>query len=214
MYHPGDQWQYDLGSQILGVLIARAAAQPLEVFMEERLFGPLGMADTAFYVPESKIHRFATNYYPSDEGLKVYDEATGGEWSKPPLLPQSAGGLVSTADDLLAFARMMSNGGSLGEIQILKPETIAQMTSNQVTPAQTAGQEIFLGDAGWGFGMAVRPQGSIPAGYGWDGGLGTSWYNDPEKNLTGILLTQVSWTSPIPPPIREAFWHHAHQTTP
>jgi CubicO group peptidase (beta-lactamase class C family) len=109
MHQPGERWLYNTGSDVMGVLIARAAGQPLETFLRERIFEPLGMKDTGFSVPAEKIGRMATGYWtdPGTGALTVYDEAAGGQWSQPPAFPSGGGGLVSTIDDYLAFGQMM-----------------------------------------------------------------------------------------------------------
>ncbi|HEU4945657.1 MAG TPA: serine hydrolase domain-containing protein [Kribbella sp.] len=173
-YQPGEQWLYNTGSQILGVLVARAAGQPLEAFLRERLFEPLGMTDTGFTVPPEKLDRLATSYQDGE----VFDGVEDSQWISPPAFPDGAGGLVSTADDYLAFARMLLRDGQ----GILSPASVEQMTTNQLLPGQTSD---FLGDAGWGLGLSVAAD-----RYGWDGGLGTSWYNVPGDDLVAILLTQ------------------------
>lgn len=203
MFQPGERWQYDIGIDVLGVLIARAAGQPLETFMKERIFEPLGMVDTGFYVPEEKIDRLVTSY---SDG-KVYDAAEGGEWSRPPKLAIASGGLVSTADDYLLFARMMLEGGGA----ILSRPTVETMTIPQISDAQHADNEMFFGNnRTWGFGMGVftkRDEPSAnPGRFGWDGGLGTSCYMDPKEDLVAMLLTQQSWESPEGPAVWSDFW--------
>src|SRR6202022_1829297 len=98
MHQPGERWLYNTGSDVLGVLIARASDQPLETFLRERLFEPMGMKDTGFSVPPASLDRLATSYWtdPTSGRLAVYDEARGGQWSRPPAFPSGAGGLVST----------------------------------------------------------------------------------------------------------------------
>ena len=115
MHQPGERWMYNTGSDVLGVLIARASGQPLETFLRERIFEPLGMKDTGFSVPAAKLDRLATSYRtdPATGALELYDEAAGGQWSRPPAFPSGAGGLVSTVDDYLAFGQMMLNKGKL-----------------------------------------------------------------------------------------------------
>ena len=112
MHQPGERWMYNTGSDVLGVLIARAAGQPFETFLRERLFEPLGMKDTGFSVPAGKIgparHQLLEPI-PKSGALEVYDPAEGGQWSRPPAFPSAAGGLVSTVDDYLAFGRMLLN---------------------------------------------------------------------------------------------------------
>jgi CubicO group peptidase (beta-lactamase class C family) len=109
MHQPGEKWMYNTGSDVLGVLIARASGQTLETCLRQRLFEPLGMKDTGFSVPATKLDRLATSYWTNAEtgALELYDEAEGGQWSRPPAFPSGAGGLVSTIDDYLAFGQMM-----------------------------------------------------------------------------------------------------------
>jgi CubicO group peptidase (beta-lactamase class C family) len=114
MHQPGEGWMYHTGSDVLGVVIARASGQPLETFLRERLFEPLGMRDTGFSVPATQINRLATSYWTNAEtgALELYDEAKSGQWSRPPAFPSGGGGLVSTVDDYLAFGQMMLNKGN------------------------------------------------------------------------------------------------------
>ncbi|MGV3616748.1 MAG: serine hydrolase domain-containing protein [Fimbriimonas sp.] len=216
LHQPGERWMYNTGSDVLGVLIARASGQSLDAFLQERLFGPLGMKDTAFSVPADKLDRFATSYdtnWQSGE-RQIYDPAVGGKWSEPPTFPAGGGGLVSTADDFLAFGRMMLNGGKHGRERILSRLSVEAMTTNQLTPDQRVGTELFLQNRGWGFGVGVVQErdatAAIPGRFGWDGGLGTSWSSDPKEELVGVLLTQQSWTSPTPPPVCQDFWTCAY----
>jgi CubicO group peptidase (beta-lactamase class C family) len=218
LHQPGERWMYDLGFDVLGVLIARAAGQPFEDFLRERIFEPLGMKDTAFYVPAEKIDRLATQYVPGRSGLHVSDPAAGGQWSVPPAFPAGAAGLVSTAEDLLAFSQMMLNKGQArgdggDRTRLLARPTVELMTTDQLTDAQKAFGGLVAGDfdsTGWGFGVSVVTRRDIlsgtPGRYGWTGGLGTSWYADPAEDLTGILLTQTMWTSPAGPDVHRDFW--------
>lgn len=141
IYQPGERWLYNTGSDLLGVLIARAAGQPFERFCRERIFEPLGMRDTAFSVPPGQIRRLATAYWidPQSGERAVFDPAEGGQWSGPPAFPSGAGGLVSTADDYLAFARMLLGGGRLDGVRLLARPTVEAMVSDQLTAAQKAG---------------------------------------------------------------------------
>jgi CubicO group peptidase (beta-lactamase class C family) len=143
---PGERWIYTTASNILGVLIARAAGQSFGDFLEERIFGPLGMNDTAFHVPPAKIERLVTAYRPKDGSLDVWDDPATGGWSKPPAFEQADGGLVSTADDYLAFVRMLLADGLHEGRQMLSSDAVAAMTSNQLTPAQRKDGEIILQD--------------------------------------------------------------------
>ncbi len=105
MCQPGEKWLYNMGSDVLGVLIARATGQPFETLLRERIFEPLGMKDTGFSVPPANIDRLATSYRPNFQTgvLEVHDESAGGQWSRPPAFPSGGAGLVSTIDDYLAF---------------------------------------------------------------------------------------------------------------
>jgi CubicO group peptidase (beta-lactamase class C family) len=220
MDQPGERWMYHTGSDVLGVLIARASGRPLETFLHERIFEPLGMKDTGFSVPEGKIDRLTTSYVvnPQTGALDVYDEAKGGQWSRPPQFPSAGGGLVSTVDDFLAFSLMMLGYGKHGSERILSRPSIETMTTDQLTPEQKAGTGLLAGywnSHGWGFGVSVVTQRTEVSGsvgqYGWDGGLGTSWRVDPREQMCGILLTQRAWTSPVPPNVCGDFWTSAYQ---
>jgi CubicO group peptidase (beta-lactamase class C family) len=199
MHQPGEAWMYHTGSDLLGVFIARASGQAFESYLRERVFEPLGMADTGFFVPRAKLARFATQYETQPGGaLALHDEPASGAWSRPPAFPSGGAGLVSTADDYLAFARMLLGRGR----QLLSRASLDAMTRDQLEPAQREGGRLFLDGRGWGFGVATGPG----ARYGWDGGFGTSWANDPSTGTIGILLTQAAWTSPEPPRICVDFW--------
>jgi CubicO group peptidase (beta-lactamase class C family) len=202
MFQPGERWMYNTGAEILGVLIARASGQPFDVFLRERVFEPLGMKDTAFFVPPADLGRFATSYRtdPETGALHVNDEPSG-QWSKPPAFPSGAAGLVSTAPDFLAFAEMLLRGGA----PILSRPSVETMTTDQLTPEQKAVSGFFPGDfdaRGWGFGVGIVTRRESPAApigqYGWDGGLGTIWRNDPSEAMITILMTNAMWLSPRP----------------
>lgn len=219
MYQPGERWLYNVGADVLGVLIARAAGQSFGDFLRERIFEPLGMRDTGFFVPADKLDRFATSYEADHEtgALTLSDAAEGGQWTASPPFESGAGGLVSTVDDYLAFCQMMLGKGTLGNQRILARPTIEAMTTDQLTTEQRTGAELFFRDhSSWGLGMAVytkRTAGwSVPGRFGWDGGLGTSAYTDPAEDLIGILMTQVNWTSPSGPQIMSDFWTAAYAT--
>ena len=221
MHQPGKRWMYSTGSDVLGVLIARASGQPFEAFLRERIFDPLGMKDTGFSVPAEKINRLATSYAtnPQTGAFEVYDQPASGQWSRPPAFPAGASGLVSTADDFLAFSQMMLNKGKLGSVRILSRPSVELMTTDQLTPEQKATSgltEVFFESRGWGFGVSIvtrRTELAASIGmYGWDGGLGTSWRADPAENLTGILLTQCMWPSPSGPDVFLDFWAALYQS--
>lgn len=213
VYQPGERWLYNSGTEILGVLIARVAGMTFGEFLGDRIFAPLGMTDTAFYVPKDKHHRFATAYArdPATKKLKVFDGPVTGKFSSPPVFENGSAGLVSTADDFNAFAQMMLNGGGLGSVRILSRTSVELMTRNHISSDEKRESQLFLGNTrGWGFGMSVfRELGdpdAAPGRFGWDGGYGTSWYSDPRAQLTGILLTQRMMDSPQPPRAFTDFW--------
>jgi CubicO group peptidase (beta-lactamase class C family) len=215
MHQPGERWMYELSFAVLGILIARAAGESLEAFLRERIFEPLGMHDTGFSVPAEKLGRLASAYIKRQEtgAFELYDGAETSKWSRPPSFPDACNGLVSTVDDYLAFGRMLLNGGEVEGTRILSWPSVELMTTDQLLPGQTAGSEMILGAGrGWGFGVSevTRPDDvtSVPGRFGWDGGLGTSWYADPNAELTAILMTQVL---SFPSGIDDAFWTSVYQ---
>jgi CubicO group peptidase (beta-lactamase class C family) len=156
--------------------------------LRTRIFEPLGMADTAFWT--SQHDRLATAYQPTPGGLIVADPPDGA-WGTPPAFEDGAAGLVSTVDDLYAFARMFLAGGA----PVLAPESVAAMTVDQLTAEQKArgglGFDLFEHQS-WSYGQAVRDTGA----FGWNGGYGTSWLVDPARDLVVIVLTQRLFSSP------------------
>jgi CubicO group peptidase (beta-lactamase class C family) len=214
------RWLYNTGSDVLGVLIARASGQPLETFMRERIFAPLGMRDTGFSAPAEKLDRLATSYLapPSTGAAEIYDPAAGGQWSHPPVFPSGAGGLVSTVDDYLAFGQMMLNKGAHDGERILSRRSVELMTADHLTPEQKARSALVPGawdSHGWGFGVSMVTRRDDMAGsvgsFGWDGGLGTSWSSDPQEEMVAILMSQSGWSSPSPPSVCLDFWVLAYQ---
>jgi CubicO group peptidase (beta-lactamase class C family) len=205
MDQPGTQWRYNTSSQILGVLIARAAGQPVETFYAERIFSPLGMTDTGFVVPQSARHRLVPCYEQADGGLAAFDD--GGEWERPRPFPDCGAGLVSTVGDYLAFGQMLLAGGTHGGTHILAPELVAAMTTDHLTAGQRAEAGPILDGRGWGFGLSIieRPEAGGVKGYGWSGGFGTHWVNDPDEGLVAVLCTQVL-AFPGGPGLESDFW--------
>ena len=197
MYQPGERWQYNAGSLVLGVLVARAAGQPLETFFRTRIFEPLGIKETGFSMPAEQTHRLPSQYTTDFQTGEVELQTLTGPdvWTRPPVFPSGAGGLLSTADDYLAFARLLLNKGLHRGERLLSERSIEMMTTNHLTPDQIAGGGILLSGSGWGFGMAVTvapdPVSPVPARYGWSGGYGTTWFNDPHRQLIAIALTQT-----------------------
>ncbi|GAA1922395.1 serine hydrolase [Streptomyces sodiiphilus] len=219
MHQPGERWMYHTAFDVLGVLLARASGQPLEEFLRERLFEPLGMTDTGFHVPPSALDRLTTSYArdPETGGPALYDGVEDSQWSRPPVFPSGAGGLVSTAADCLAFGQMLLRGGRHGGVRVLSRPSVELMTTDQLTPAHKARSAFgagFWDSRGWGLGMSVvtrRDQvGTVPGQFGWNGGLGTSWYSDPAEEMTGVLLTQCMEGAELSP-VEADFWTCAYQ---
>jgi CubicO group peptidase (beta-lactamase class C family) len=220
VHQPGERWLYNSGSDILGVLISRVVGTSLEEFLRERIFAPLGMNDTSFSVPASKLDRLASSYWTNFETgeLEVFDGVDDSRWASPPVFESGAGGLVSTVDDLLAFGQMMLEGGKHGNQRILSRPSVELMTTDHITAEQKAVSGFFpdfWDSHGWGFGVSIVTRrtdiAATPGRYGWDGGYGTSWYVDPKEELVGILMTQRVWDSPSPPGVLLDFWTSAYQ---
>jgi CubicO group peptidase (beta-lactamase class C family) len=198
MYQPGERWQYNTGSLVLGVLVARASRQALGDFFRSRIFEPLGMKDTGFSMSADRTGRLPSNYMTNFQTGKMELQTASGPrvWTEPPAFPSGAAGLVSTIDDYLAFARLLLNEGIHNGKRLLSRDSVRLMTTNHLTPELIATGGPLLAGQGWGFGMAVvtAPDevSSVPGRYGWNGGYGTSWFNDPSRNLVAIAMTQVS----------------------
>jgi CubicO group peptidase (beta-lactamase class C family) len=224
MHQPGEKWMYHTGSDVLSVLIGRASGQSFADFLRERIFAPLGMKDTDFYVPTEKQDRLATSYTrdPVTNELKVHDHPHASRWGKPPSFASGGGGLVSTADDYLAFCRMMLGKGLYRHARILSAASVELMTMDHLSDTQKQGMEMFFGDShggfksGWGFGVGVDSKRvdlfSVPGRFGWAGGVGTIAYSDPSKNLVGILMMQRMMESPIVPRVMTDFWTLVYQS--
>ncbi|MFI6323981.1 serine hydrolase domain-containing protein [Nonomuraea sp. NPDC050556] len=211
-HQPGAGWRYHTGSDVLGVLMSRLTGQSLDDLMRERLFDPLGMRDTGFQVPADQLHRLPTAY----SGDGVVDDARDSLWARPRPMQSAGGGLVSTADDLLAFCTMMLDKGRYGGARILSRPTVELMTTDLLTEEQKAGNEVFFGEgSGWGLGFNVVTRRTeiydTPGRFGWTGGTGTTAYTDPAEGLIGILLTQRYMDSPMPPKVFQDFWTVAYQ---
>jgi len=179
---PGERWMYNTGASVLGILLSRAAGVSFGDVLRTRIFEPLGMTQTAFWANDPD--RLVAAYRPAPAGLEIWD-APDGEYSRPPAFEDGAAGLVSTADDMLAFARMFLRGGN----PVLSAESVRAMTTDQLTPEQKAhgglGPDFFTGQS-WSYCQAVEDSGA----FGWNGGFGTSWLVDPVRDLVVILLTQ------------------------
>jgi CubicO group peptidase (beta-lactamase class C family) len=219
-FQPGERWMYHMSAEILGVLISRVAGKPLGAFLQERIFEPLGMKDSGFYVPEDKLDRLATCYltdFVTGE-VAILDEARAGLVARPPLFEAGGGGLVSTVDDMLAFGRMMLNKGVYEGERILSRPSVELMTMDHITQEQKALSpffENFWDDRSWGLGISVITRRSdlagVPGRFGWDGAFGTSWYVDPMEEFIGVLMTQRRPGFLSLPPVILDFWTAAYQ---
>ncbi|MFD0902222.1 serine hydrolase domain-containing protein [Actinomadura sediminis] len=206
VHQPGERWMYHTGSEVLGVLIARATGRPLADVLRERIFDPLGMHGTGFHIAPGDAPRLVTSYAPDDTGrLVVRDDPR----DRPPGFPSGGGGLVATADDVAAFFGAMLDGGG----PVLTRALVEPMTSDHLTPAQRAGAEPLPGTSGWGFGVAVETRRSGPAArpgrFGWQGGLGTTAFADPAGDVVGVLCTQVAVWAPGMQRLMADFWNQA-----
>ncbi|GAB3963357.1 serine hydrolase domain-containing protein [Plantactinospora veratri] len=198
MHQPGERWQYDSAADVLGVLVARAAGRPLPELLRDRIFVPLGMVDTGFTVPAAHADRLAGLYArdPATGVLAERDVSGPAEWAVPPVFPAGANGLVSTAPDYLAFARLLLRRGVHQGRRLLSEESVELITTNHLTPEQIASGGPVLDGYGWGYcvAVAVTPDeaSAVSGGYGWSGGYGTSWFTDPHRDLIAIVMTQTA----------------------
>jgi CubicO group peptidase (beta-lactamase class C family) len=207
-FSPGTAWNYSVSIDVLGYLIEKLSGVSFGEFLRTRLFGPLGMNDTDFYVPPDKTDRFASCYQPETQrgGLKLQDDARESAYSTPPKLESGGGGLVSTAHDYLRFCRMMLNGGTLDGVQILSPKTVALFSLNHLPDGREVADMALPGMfsessyAGVGFSLGcgvniidvakTRLPGSLGE-YFWGGAAATAFWVDPKEELTVVFMTQV-----------------------
>jgi CubicO group peptidase (beta-lactamase class C family) len=219
-HQPGERWLYHMSGEILGALIARVSGKSLGAFLHERIFEPLGMIDTGFHVPEAKLERLPTCYGTDmvTGKLVVLHDAGGGYAARPPIFESGAGGLVSTAEDLLAFGQMMLANGASGAERILSRPAIELMTMDQLTPEQKAASpffEHFWDGHSWGLGLGLvtarNDLADVPGRFGWDGAFGTSCWIDPTEELVGVLMTQRRPDRFHLPPVVLDFWTSAYQ---
>ncbi len=190
-HQPGEGWTYGLSHDVLGRVVEVVSGKGLDPYLQERILQPLDLHDTFFFVPEEKRERVATIYRSGDGGTltpipKNYGSTT---------FFSGGGGLFSTARDYTRFAQMMLNGGELDGVRILKPETIAMMTTNQLGDKDARIAGIPLGKYGLGFGLMMSPAkaGEPPVlnRYYWGGFFSTNFWIDPRHDLVAVIMTQV-----------------------
>jgi CubicO group peptidase (beta-lactamase class C family) len=213
LHQPGEAWLYNTCSDILGVLIARVSGRPLPDFLAERLFEPLGMADTGFAVPAGKLGRFTSYYRAGPAGGLDLVDAPGGQWSSPPAFPSGSGGLVSTVDDWHRFAQMLLARGRAGGRELLSAASVRQMATDQLASSQRDASRLFLDGQGWGFGGSVDVEAidpwNVPGRYGWVGGTGTASHITASTGTVTVLLSQLEMTGPTPPALMRDFRRYA-----
>jgi CubicO group peptidase (beta-lactamase class C family) len=199
-YQPGEGWEYSVAVDVQGALVERISGVPFAQFLEERLFKPLGMADTGFFVPENKLARLATIYTPGPNST-LAPMPRDPNVSKAPGMPSGGGGLYSTATDYLRFAQMLANEGDLNGVRILAPSSVQLMRSNQLPDRLRTGKHgigYYRMQPGLGFGydVAVIEEPSkigSTAGAGtylWDGVAGTWFWVDPTNDVVFIGMIQ------------------------
>jgi CubicO group peptidase (beta-lactamase class C family) len=203
-YQPGTLYRYSVATDVLGFLVQVVSGMPFDEFLKQRIFEPLGMVDTDFYVPPEKIERFSTVYGPDEQGgLKVVDASQASHYAMPARFVSGGGGLVSTAGDYLRFCRMLLNEGELDGERLLGRKTVELMTTNHMP----IGVQPFPEDAFAGFGLGVSVRLELrqsrrlesPGTFGWGGAANTNFWIDPKEEVIGILMLQYmpSDTYPI-----------------
>lgn len=201
MYAPGEHFVYNTASDVAGALIARVSGMGLDRFLETRIFEPLGMTDTGFWVPRAKRARLATSYRGGAGTLVPMMSDT--RYMEPPVFPSGAAGLVSTVDDYLAFARMLLNKGEADGARILSRKSVELMTTDQLTkdPAKRLlGGPAFWRGSGFGLGFMVTTKrldlGPSVGSFWWNGATGVTWTVDPHEDLIYLNFIQRNGTPP------------------
>jgi CubicO group peptidase (beta-lactamase class C family) len=189
---PGATWHYSLAHDVLGYLIGLMAGKPFDIFLRERIFEPLGMPDTSFYVPQEKLERFGPLYSAPDEnGLAILDDVTTSPFVRPDAVPSGGAGLVSSMSDYLRFMRMLANGGELDGVRLLKQSTVTAMTANQLTGPAFPVRFNNEPWPGMGFGFGVGVQVTDEPQIGWIGVSGTTAWIYPRQEMIVIAIPQA-----------------------
>jgi CubicO group peptidase (beta-lactamase class C family) len=218
-FSPGEAWNYSVSTDVLGYIVGKVSGIPFEVFLKERIFDPLGMVDTGFYVPEEKVSRFCACYAIGALGSKtastqeptLQDDSRTSAYLKPPTFVSGGGGLVSTAMDYMRFARMLLQGGELDGVRLLGPKTLELMTANHLPGgldlprlSRSMFSEATYEGVGFGLGFAttITPSSTlIPGSAGdffWGGAASTFFWVDPREDLIVLFLTQLLPSSAHP----------------
>jgi CubicO group peptidase (beta-lactamase class C family) len=189
LFEPGTRWHYGFSTDVLGHLIERIGGQPLDAFLEQRIFAPLGMADSYFDVPPEAVPRFGTNHYVRDGQVTVQDNPREDPEFIGVTFLSGGGGLVMTAENYMRFCLMLAGSGEFDGKRFLKPETVAQMTANHLPGGLSAGA-----NTGFGLGFAIVLEGSDavppPGSYSWGGAAGTFFWIDPQADLAAVFMPQ------------------------
>jgi CubicO group peptidase (beta-lactamase class C family) len=214
LYQPGERWLYSVAVDVQGLLIERLSGQSLADFMHARIFEPLGMTDTGFYVPAQKLPRLASLYRGDQNGKLAAMPSTAGLLSedptKPPGMPSGGGGLYSTAADYLRFAQMLGNGGELNGVRLLAPSSVQLIRTNHLAERLqngTFGIGYYFMQPGLGYGYDVAvledpARLGSPAGKGtflWDGLAGTWFWVDPTNDVVFVGMIQRLLNTPGAP---------------
>lgn len=199
LYQPGTTWNYSRSTDVLGYLVEVLSGKPLDVFLKERIFIPLGMEDTDFYVPEEKYERVGSVYAPDSAGIKIIMKPDTNSVSTPVKFLSGNGGLYSTAADYLVFSQMLLNKGVYNGVRILESKTVDLMTTNRISGVRMPDDDFFgplMTGMGFGFGFAVITDKSkadmtgSDGSYWWSGSGNTYFWIDPHEDLIMILMTQ------------------------
>jgi CubicO group peptidase (beta-lactamase class C family) len=216
-FEPGSHWHYSVANDVLGRLIEVVAAQPFDVFLEARILGPLKMKDTAFYVPDTKLDRFASLYRRDGAGMRLVETPADSDYRNAEPVPFGGSGLVSTAADYLRFAQMLLNGGELDDVRLLGRKTVELMMADHLGPdikrprlneswlGQTENRSgdmnLGLGHGYGGYVITDVAENDVPGSvgtYAWGGGASTYFFIDPQEELIGLFLTQLTPSSSYP----------------
>ena len=216
-FEPGSHWHYSVANDVLGRLIEVVAAQPFDVFLEARILGPLKMKDTAFYVPDTKLDRFASLYRRDGAGMRLVETPEDSDYRNAEPVPFGGSGLVSTAADYLRFAQMLLNGGELDDVRLLGRKTVELMMADHLGPdikrprlneswlGQTENRSgdmnLGLGHGYGGYVITDVAENDVPGSvgtYAWGGGASTYFFIDPQEELIGLFLTQLTPSSSYP----------------
>jgi len=202
VYEPGRRWHYGFSTDVLGVLLGRVAGMPFPDVLRTKIFEPLGMNDSFFWVPEAKRDRFGPAYTPDPKTGRrvVVDRPSASRWIDPASFPSGGAGLISTVDDYLKFARVILGRGAAGGVRLLSRKMFDLMTTDHLTAEERQtpflGME-FWGDQTFGLGLSIgtdvtRHDGLMsPGRLGWPGAYGTWWVADPAEDMVALMMIQL-----------------------